>query len=398
MTPMGEKRKKQSPVHYDFLVLGADGMQGRIVVRDLLEQGYSVFAADLYKTKVQQIIRSYRNDQVTFAYVDLRDLQMAIAVMTRAGAEVVINCADMEWNANVYKACIETQTHCVDLGAWIEMTEEQLAMHDAFRKAQRTAITGCGSVPGIGNVMLRYVAKKFDGIRSVDVGFAWDSNKKKFVVPFSMKSILEEFTYRPRMIRNGRWIQKRPLEVFREAHYRLIGSQKSFLVQHPELYTFFHYFKKRGLENIRFFAGFPEHSLEKIYALIELGFHREQKIPVEGLKIAPIDILGPVLKHLRMPPGYTESENLWVEVGGTKDRRKKTILMECIVPPIKDWADAGCNIDTGFPAVIIAKMIKDGTIRSRGSFAPEAVVPEHLFFAELAKKKLEVYENGKRIN
>lgn len=395
---MGEKRKKQSSVRYDFLVLGADGMQGRIVARDLLEQGYSVFAADLYKTKIQRIVGSYGNDQATFAYVDLRDVQMIVTVITRSGASVVINCTDMEWNANVYKACIETQTHCVDLGAWIEMTEEQLAMHDMFRKVQRTAITGCGSAPGIVNVMLRTAAKKFDVIRSVDVGFAWDSNKKKFVVPFSMKSILEEFTYRPRMIKNGRWMQKRPLEVFREAHHRLIGTQKSFLVQHPELYTFSHYFKKRGIENIRFFAGFPAHSLEKIYALIELGFHREQKIPVEGLKIAPIDILCPVFKHLRAPPGYTESENLWVEVGGIKDRRKKTILMECIVPPVKGWEDAGCNIDTGFPAVIIAKMIKDGTIRSRGSFAPEAVVPEQLFFAELAKKKLEVYEDGKKIN
>jgi saccharopine dehydrogenase-like NADP-dependent oxidoreductase len=46
----------------------------------------------------------------------------------------------------------------------------------------------------------------------------------------------------------------------------------------------------------------------------------------------------------------------------------------------------------------MAKMIKEGVIKEPGSFSPEAVVPEEPFFRALAKKKLEVYENGKRIN
>ncbi len=383
---------------YDFLVLGADGMQGRIVTRDLLESGYSVFAADLYKTKIAKILARFNNDRAVFSFVDLRDVEMTIKVIVKSGVDVVINCADMDWNANVYKACIETRTHCVDLGAWVEMTEEQIAMDPLFKKLKRTAITGCGSVPGIGNVMLRWAAKKFDRLESVDVGFAWDSNKKEFVVPFSMKSILEEFTYNPRFVRNGRWVQKRPLEVFREQYHRSIGSQKSFLVYHPELYTFHHYYKDKGLNNVRFFAGFPNHSLEKIYALIALGFHNEKPIKIEGASIAPIDFLGPALKRLRMPAGYTETENLWVEITGRKDRKQKTILMECIVPPLKGWEDAGCNIDTGFPVSIIAQMIKHRVITKSGSFAPEAIVPEKRFFQELRKKKLGVYEDGKRIN
>ena len=74
------------------------------------------------------------------------------------------------------------------------------------------------------------------------------------------------------------------------------------------------------------------------------------------------------------------------------------MLMECLVPHVKGWEMHGCNIDTGFPAVIIAKMIKDGVIRECGSFAPEAIVPERPFFAELRKKGLEVYENGQLIS
>ncbi|MEK7175103.1 MAG: saccharopine dehydrogenase C-terminal domain-containing protein [Patescibacteria group bacterium] len=385
---------------YDFVVLGADGMQGQIVVRDLLERGHTVFASDIYKSKIGEVIKKYGRNRAFFYFADLRDVNAATQAILMSGADTVINCADMYWNVNVYKACVETKTHCVDLGSWIELTQEQLAMDALFKKIKRTAITGCGSVPGIGNVMLRYAARKFDRLESVDVGFAWDSNQKKFVVPFSMKSILEEFTYNPRYIKDGKVAESKPLEISIEKNFRLIGPQKSFLVQHPELFTFFRYFKNQGLKNVRFFAGFPGHSLEKIYTLIELGFHSDKpvKIPELNGKIAPFDLLNPVFKRLKSPKGYTESENLWLEVSGLKNNKPQTMLMECLVPPVKGWEMHGCNIDTGFPAVIIAKMIKDGVIRECGSFAPEAIVPERPFFAELRKKGLEVYENGQLIS
>lgn len=385
---------------YDFIVLGADGMQGQIVTRDLLERGYAVFACDIYKSKIAHAIKKYGKNRSVFHFVDLRHVKEIIKMINISGADTVINCADMYWNMNVYKACIATKMHCVDLGSWIELTREQLQMDDLFKKIEKTAVTGCGSVPGIGNVMLRYAARQFDTLDSVDVGFAWDSNQKKFVVPFSMKSILEEFTYNPRFIKDGKVKECKALEISIERNFRLIGLQKSFLVQHPELFTFFHYFKNQGLKNIKFFAGFPPHSLEKIYTLIELGFHSDKPVKIPELKgkIAPFDLLNPVFKRLKPPKGYTESENLWLEVSGVKDGKPKTILMECLVPPVKGWEMHGSNIDTGFPAVIIAQMIKNGVIQERGSFAPEAIVPEQLFFAELGKKKLEVYENGERIN
>ncbi len=72
--------------------------------------------------------------------------------------------------------------------------------------------------------------------------------------------------------------------------------------------------------------------------------------------------------------------------------------MECIVPPLKGWEDAGCNIDTGMPASIIAQMIFKGIINKPGSYAPEDIVPIEPFFRELRKRKMLVYENGKVIN
>ena len=129
-----------------------------------------------------------------------------------------------------------------------------------------------------------------------------------------------------------------------------------------------------------------------------MGFYSDRPVKIEGkVRVAPFDLLAPVLKSLKVPKGYTETENLWVEISGKKNGRDKAILMECLVPPVKGWEDSGCNIDTGFPVSVMAEMIHDDRIHTTGSFAPEAVVPEMEFFRELKKLGLKILENGKEI-
>ena len=72
--------------------------------------------------------------------------------------------------------------------------------------------------------------------------------------------------------------------------------------------------------------------------------------------------------------------------------------MECIVPPLKGWESAGCNIDTGMPASIMAQMIHNGVIKKAGSWSPEEIVPPELFFTQLGRRCMHVFENGKKIN
>jgi saccharopine dehydrogenase-like NADP-dependent oxidoreductase len=132
--------------------------------------------------------------------------------------------------------------------------------------------------------------------------------------------------------------------------------------------------------------------------MIELGLGNPIEIEFNGLKIKPIDFLTEVLRDLDMPDNYREKENLWVRVMGAKDGKKKRILMECLASTIDGWEAAGCNIDTGFPASIIAQMVKKGVIHQYGSFAPEGIVPPKPFFDEIRKRGMVVLENGKVLN
>ncbi|MBX4198728.1 saccharopine dehydrogenase NADP-binding domain-containing protein [Candidatus Parcubacteria bacterium] len=381
---------------YDFLIIGSGGMQGRIVSRDLLESGFKVYFADLYKDGSEKLLAKYPD--VPFAFVDLRAEDGAINLLKTVDAPIVINCAEGDWNDVVYKACLETGKHVLDLGSDIPMTKTQLGMNDDFKKANLIALTGCGSTPGINNVMMKHASQFFEEIDTIELGFAWDSNVKKFYVPFSMPSILEELTDPAPLIENGVWLEKNPADTEEIREFKDIGTQKCYLVRHPETYTFSVDYASLKPKNIRFYAGFPDHSLETLNKLIELGFDQEEPLPFEKMQIRPVDAMTRILTRLPRPEEYSEKENLWVEVSG-KGKNGDILIrkMECIVSTLPGWVEAGCNIDTGFPAAIMARMIHDGRITARGSLAPDLAVPTDEFFKELRKKGMTVYQDGEAI-
>lgn len=382
---------------FDFVVLGATGMQGKIVSRDLLENRYSVLLCGRDKSRIEHLLKRYK--KAGFEYVDVRDIQKTSNVINKSGANIVVNCVEGNWNVHILKACINANVNSIDLGSDIPMTKEQFNFDKILKKRNLIHITGCGSVPGIGNVMLRYAVEKFDNIDSIDVGFAWDSNMKVFVVPFSIQSILEEFQHPADEIINHKHVVVKPMDSIVRCYHKFIGREKCFNVgHHPETFTFYEYCRKKGVKNVKFFAGFPDHSFNTIKTMVDLGFSSLEPIDYRGMKIVPVEFLTEVLKRLKIPKGYKEVENLWVEIFGKKNSKKKIIKMECIVHSLKGWEDAGSNIDTGMPASIIAQMIKNNLIKEKGAFSPEFVVPYQHFFKELRRKKMVVLDNGKVVN
>ncbi|MBI4142396.1 saccharopine dehydrogenase NADP-binding domain-containing protein [Candidatus Uhrbacteria bacterium] len=380
-------------MRYDFLVIGSGGLQGKIVARDLMERGHRLCLADLYRDGSEELLE--RDPKAAFRRIDLRRFREVAALVARIDAPIVINCAEGDWNIDVYRACLAANRHVIDLGSDIPMTKEQLALHRLFVRAGLTAITGCGSTPGINNVMLKYASGRLDRFHTIEVGFAWDANSKEFVVPFSIESIIEEFTQPAPAIEDGKWVSHKPFDTVIERSFRAIGKQRCFIVRHPETYTFHREYRKNGLKNLRFYAGFPQHIVDVITVLAKLGLGSQELVEVDGIEIRPVDALARTLGRLPIPEGYTETENLWVHVVGERAGAPVEIRMECIVPTLPGWERAGCNIDTGFPASIIAQMIRDGRITARGSFAPGAVVPVESFFQALRERGMVIYENGK---
>jgi len=381
----------------DFLVFGATGMQGSIVTRYLSENGHRVFVSGRNQARLEEAGRKYKiaGSQA----LDLNDKDETTKLIEKIRPVVVVNCAEGDWNFGVYEAALRGGSHVVDLGSDGPVTMSQMALDEDFKRKNLIAITGCGSTPGVNNVMLKHAVNYFDSLISIEAGFAWNSNIKTFVVPFSMESIIEEFTESAPTIKDKLLLEKTPMETVVDREFREVGMQKIFLVRHPETETFFSYFKNKGLENVKFFAGFPEHSFDIIMSYLKNGFSENGGLYIKGKGEVPLIGLTKVLQEIHpAPKDYTEKENLWVWIEGQKDGSKKEILMECIVPTLSDWKEAGCNIDTGFPAAIIGQMILNGDIKERGSFAPEAIIPCRKFFQALNKNEMTIFMNGEVIN
>jgi len=377
---------------YDFVVVGATGLQGSIVSRDLLEQGYRVLLCGRNRARVEPLLKRHR--RAAFRFVELTDRSGTAAVVRGAKAPVVVNCAEGDFNLDVQRICLRVGSHYLDLGSDVRMTARQFALHEGFQRKRLCAMTGCGSVPGVGNVLLGYMAEKLDRVDAVEVGFAWAANVPVFVVPFSITSIVEEFTEPSCIFQNGRMKSLKPQSGARTVRVPWIGRQKVFLVQHPEVYTFSRYLGPKGVRSVRFYAGFPEFSYETIMTFIKSGVAAKKPVK-DGVR--PIDLLTQELKFNRPPKRYREREDLWVRVTGLRNGRKRTMRMDCLAPTLKGWEEHGCNIDTGLPCSIMAQMVREGIITATGSRSPEFFVPVKPFFEALAKRKMHVYENGKRI-
>src|SRR3989304_6594463 len=101
-------------------------------------------------------------------------------------------------------------------------------------------------------------------------------------------------------------IKKKKMQTNCKLYRFGIGNQHCFLIHHSEVYTFYHYFKDKGLKNVKAWAGFPQHSFEKIKTLIDLGFDSKRKVKYQDVEIEPLEFLTQILKRIKMPKGYKE--------------------------------------------------------------------------------------------
>ncbi len=81
---------------FDFAILGATGMQGKIVSRDLLENGYSVLLCGRDKKRLKKILGKYK--KTAFKYIEMKDISRVATIIKKSGANVVVNCVEVDWD------------------------------------------------------------------------------------------------------------------------------------------------------------------------------------------------------------------------------------------------------------------------------------------------------------
>lgn len=387
-----------------YAVIGGAGAMGAITVRDLFETAREedeILVCDFNLDAAKALAANLGGRRVKAVKADVRKAEELAAAIN--GAKVVINCVQYQFNLNVMEAALAAKAHYVDLGGLFHVSRIQLQMHERFYESNLTALIGMGAAPGITNVLARHAAEQLDTVREIHCRVAGVDHTKydctmALPVSYSIKTILEEFSFEPAVFSKGEFTFVPPMSGDKPHKFpQPVGTKRPMYTIHSEVATLPHTFKDKGVREVSFKIAFDPLFIERVKFLRDVGLASDELIEVHGQRIAPIDVVNKVIMAQRRPVPIGRLKQYEVVrsvVKGTVGKRKQTIVVDCHTPGMPSWG-IGLDINTGSPPSIAAQMIARGDIRSRGVVPPEIAVPIKPFFKELKRRRMKIVESKK---
>jgi saccharopine dehydrogenase-like NADP-dependent oxidoreductase len=374
-----------------IVVLGAAGIIGQAIVKDLAEDVDQVVLADLDLLKIQEVA-SKTGGGCEAQYVDITNPELLDGVLQ--GADACINSAQYYFNLDVMEGCLRNRVHYIDLGGLFHTTRKQLVMADPFKQAGITAVLGLGSCPGVANVQAGYLGAMLDRVESVKIynGSTIDEGES-LSWAYSIETILDEISEPAVIFRDGEFKEMPPISE--EEFFMFpdpIGYAKTHLSLHSEVATIPLSLAEKGIKECFFkitFFGYSEATLRKMQFLCELGLASKEPIGVKGELVAPRDLLLALLNEseaAKLEPVNLGYKDIATVISGTKDGKKVTTRMDTWTWSHEEWGISGGKLMVAVPPAVVGRWLAEGTLNQPGVWAPEQIIDGDRFFADLAKR------------
>ena len=381
------------------LIIGAGGV-GRVVTHKCVmnkETFTKITLASRRLSSCETIAKELPSDAVNIAQVDADNTDELADLITKIGAQLVINVALPYQDLTIMDACLKTNTPYLDTANYEHPDEakfeykEQWAKHEQFKERGLLALLGSGFDPGVTNVFCAYAQKHyFDEIHTIDIldcnagdhGYAFATN-------FNPEINLREVSANGRYWEEGKWIETKPMEIKMVWDYPEVGPKDSYLLYHEEMESLVKHIK--GLKRIRFFMTFGESYLTHMKCLENVGMLGIKEVEHKGQKIVPMEFLRTLLPDpATLGPRTKGLTNIGIVAEGIKDGQKKKIYIYQVSDHEKCYAEVksqGVSYTTGVPAMIGAKLMIEGKWSAKGVFNMEEFDPD-IFMDELNKQGL----------
>jgi lysine 6-dehydrogenase len=250
-----------------------------------------------------------------------------------------------------------------------------------------------GATPGITNAMARRGADQLDEVDDIQINFA--AFRCPAPAPGLLTTFLWEFhpkTESRLYYKDGEFHWVGPFEGLKTVHFPgPIGEQEVCYIPHPETRTMP---KSLGAKAVSVRGCFPPHAMRLAKAMLESGLYSEEKLALKGIETTALEMMYEILLHL---PESKETP-LWayglvVEVSGKKAGRSLTLTYWNRHPPQEEWGGkAAYYKNIAIPLSIGVQMIARGDVKVRGVVPPEMAIDPGVFFAELARRRIEIHE------
>jgi saccharopine dehydrogenase-like NADP-dependent oxidoreductase len=371
------------------LSLGGAGAVCKHATRDLAEfsEFEQIVIGDYNLAAAESLVAEIGDPRVTAIQVDAGDYDGL--VRTFREYDVILNGLPWKYDLAVTRACVEAGVSGLDVS-----TEEDQWSYDAAAQDRGIVfIPGVGATPGITNAMARRGADQLDEVDDIQINFA------AFRCPAPSPGLLITFLweFHPKTesrlyYQDGEFHWAGPFEGLKWVNFPgPIGEQEVCYIPHPETRTMP---KSLGARAVSVRGCFPPHAMRLAKAMLESGLYSEEPIVVKGIETTPFDLMFELLLQL---PGSKETP-LWaygllVDVYGKKDGRSLKLTYWNRHPPQEEWGGQTAYYkNIAIPLSIGVQMIARGDVQVTGVVPPETALDPQIFFAELARRRIEIHE------
>ena len=348
----------------------------------------SVVLADIDESRPTAVAAKLPAGKATTMQLDVHDKDALVSAL--ADVDLVINGLIPEVNLDVMAACLEAGTNYLDMAAagprdvvGTADVDEELALHDEFKKAGLTALVFFGIDPGASDVFARSLYDQFDTVERLTVLDGDNSSAEgvDYAPSFSPTTMVEEcLILPPHAYENGKLIRRTSLSKnFDFTFPEPIGQLTVWNVDHEESQLMPLFLGDKGLKNADFFIALDPDWANLLLAWRRLGFDHNKEIEFDGARFRPLDLLVSRLPKSvdligKMHGAVCVGTLAEGTIGGKRTRR----FMYQITSHDDAFAQhgvQGTGWQTGVPAACAGILLAKGLAPTNGVFAPEQIDP-----------------------
>lgn len=324
------------------------------------------------------------------------------------GSHVCIATCGYQSYVELTKACISEGVNMIDLGGNRDVVLEQKLLHDDAKKANVTIIPDCGLAPGLIGVLGMHVFQQVKKRVTTDIDISMrvgglpanpgtiEENPLRYELTWSADGLINEYSTPADELRNGKLVQvapltdhensviKTPWEIDEFEAFTTGGGSSNL----PEIL-------KDQARNINYKTLRYRGHCKIIQGLARLGFFSNDRL-VDGLTLTYKQAL---IKALNEKLTSKNDDDVVIARAGCRgtlsgDGKMTGAMCEifCAKRSVFGQSFSAMAQTTGFSAGIIAKMIADNAIKTKGVCDGETAVPGKQFVENLQKVGITVKE------
>ena len=273
------------------------------------------------------------------------------------------------------------------------------------KKAGVTTFEDVGVAPGASSILIGHACEQLDRVEDVTYSVTGLPTRPEppfnYKLVFSPDDLIEEYVRPARMKRDGKIVTVPALSGCRIMKFDIPG------IPLPEMEGFFTDGCRTLLDTIpspnvtEYTLRYPG-TARDMTLLREIGLFGTEPVDVKGTKVAPRDLFG-ALAYPRMKLGEEENEFTFFHVEVTGEKDGKRLQYTYTLYDEKDMATGFPSMSrtTGFPCVIVGRLLAEGVLNMPGVNPPEAVGknPEAVrrLLEELQKRGVKIASSVKEL-